>query len=164
MYDGGRKKDKAPSYIRFKHIKEVQWQHYQSDSMFIDLMKNHSQQIETFTLKAPKITDKDLQQMNNMVLLERVSLVFYSQEKVKMTVNGFVNFIKSNSQISEVHLYQAKRNFISALSEALKAPGMSGFLETSDQPAREEANVHFVNTVKPAIEWTDDLKFLRMNF
>lgn len=147
--------NEPPSYIRFKYLKEVQWQH-ESDEMFLTLMKNHADQIEKFTIKAPKLTDDDLEQMGNMELLETVCFYFDSNVEVKITAQGLVNFLKSNNQIREVRLYRANTDFIGEIYNALKMPPY--------QSSRDEANVRFANKVIKGRPWTDQLKFLGLHY
>lgn len=156
-------------FFQFSQLRELNWHCVRAPrTLFRDIMKNNSNQIEIINVDDAVLTNKDLQQMAELDKLVRVSIGFNDEAAAeiglsgngKMTGNGLANLVKNSKTLAGLRLKGVDIKFAKKVYAAFKAIGLGKWIVIPLKRLNSTSNLYFKNPTKN-VQWDDEMQFLR---
>lgn len=147
-------------FFRFSQLSALYWHCVRSPkTLFGDIMKNNSKQIEIINVEDAILTNKDLQEMVELEKLGRVSIGFNADASIQMTGNGLANLAKNSKTLAGLRLKRAQIEFVKEVYAAFNANGLANWIVKPLNFLDAVSHVYFKNPNK-TVQWNDEIKFL----
>lgn len=132
-------------FIDFDNLKELHWHsRCKPESVLIDLVKRHKNQIESLEIENTVISNEHLAMMSGMTKLQKVAFRFDPEMNATMTASGLFSFIEANEELSEIHLFDADKHLRQELYRTFNSSKIFGSLQIFDPTSDERGNVLIV--------------------
>lgn len=147
-------------FLHFDNLKEIQWHSSSNaDALLIKFIQKHKHSLEIIQIVESIITDKHLEQLKDMPVLEKLGIW-----NATFNANSLINFIESNKQLSEVRLFNVPEGLKTDLYNAFNANDVPASLKEFVPKSNEEGDLYLAKSDGNPTKWGNTLEFLWDNF